>query len=125
MTQNFLNILFSALGVIVTGLASFALAKFTQWINNRISDNKIAGYITAISNIVFNCVQEVSQTYVDDLKKSGSFDKEAQKAALDKCLAKIKSQMAPELMTYISNTFGDVNEYLVSLVESTIHSTKG
>ena len=124
MSQGILNILLSALGVIVTGLASFAVAKITQWINSKIKDNQAANYLNTITTLVFNCVQEVFQTYVDTLKKEGKFDGEAQKKALDKCLTKVKAQMAPEIKDYVVMNFGDIDGYLISLIESTIYSIK-
>lgn len=124
MNQEILNILFSAIGVIVTGLASFAVAKLTQWINTKISNNKTSNMLNNIVTIVGNCVQETYQTYVESLKENGSFDAEAQKKALNMCLDKIKSQMVPDVLEYIANNFGDIDGYIVSIIESTIYSLK-
>ncbi len=124
MPQEILNILISALSIIVTGLVSFAVAKFTQWINSKIKDAKAANYLSTVTTLVFNCVQETYQTYVETLKQEGKFDKEAQKKALDRCLAKIQSQMAPDIIDYITTNFGDLKEYLISLIESAIYSLK-
>jgi len=119
-----LNILLSALGVIITGLAGFAVTKLTQWINSKINDTKASNYLNTIVTLVFTCVNEVSQTYVDAIKEQGNFNKEAQKIALNLCLNKIKSKLAPELIDYITKNFGDVDEYLKSLIESTIYTNK-
>ena len=69
-------------------------------------------------------MQETYQTYVESLKASGSFDAKAQKIALNMCLGKIKSQMVPDLTEYVVSNFGDIDGYLVSLVESAIYSLK-
>ena len=74
MTQEIMNILLSAFGAVITGLASFAVAKLTQWINSKISDSKAANFLNTVTTVVFNCVKEVSQTYVESLKASGSFN---------------------------------------------------
>lgn len=124
MPQEIMNILLSALGVIITGLASFAVAKLTQWINSKISDSKAANFLSTLTTIVFNCVQEVYQTYVESLKESGSFDEAAQKEAYNRCLLKIKSQLAPDIIDYITKNFGDLDEYLKSLIESAIYNLK-
>jgi len=124
MTQEIMNILLSALGVIITGLASFAVAKLTQWINRKIGDSKAANFLSTLTTIVFNCVQEVYQTYVESLKASGSFDEAAQKEAYERCLVKIKSQLAPDLIDYVTHNFGDLDAYLKSLIESAIYSLK-
>ena len=124
MTQAIMNILLSAFGAVMTGLASFAVAKLTQWINSKISDSKAANFLNTVTTIVFNCVQEVSQTYVESLKASGSFNEAAQKEAYERCLVKVKSQLAPDLIDYITNNFGDLDTYLKSLIESAIYSLK-
>lgn len=124
MIQEIINILYSALGVIVTGLVSFAVAKLTQWINGKISDRKAANYLSTVASLVLNGVKEVYQTYVEALKNQGSFGKEAQLEALNRCLAKVKSQLVPEVQKYIVDNFGDLDEYLKGLIESTIYSLK-
>lgn len=124
MPQEVLNILLSALGVIVTGLASFLVAKLTQWLNSKISDAKAANYLSTIATIVFNGVQTINQTYVDTIKKEGKFDEEAQKEAYNRCLVTVKAQLMPDLIDYITKNFGDMDEYLRSLIESTVRSLK-
>ena len=36
----------------------------------------------------------------------------------------IKSQLAPELINYITTNFGDLESYLKTLIESTIYTLK-
>lgn len=124
MNQDILNIFLAALGTLLTGLASFAVAKFTQWINTKIADAKCVKYLTTVMELTTNAVCEVYQTYVEAIKEQGSFDKEAQEKALEMCLVKIKSKLAPEILDYIGANFGDVTNYLKSLIESTIYNLK-
>lgn len=118
------QILLSALGVIITGLAGLVVAKFTEWINTKIKDEKAAKYLATIMEISMNAVKEVYQTFTEALKKEGKFDKEAQDKAIEMCLTKIKAQLAPELIDYIKINFGDITEYLKTLIESNIYSLK-
>lgn len=124
MTQEILNIILSAIGVIITGLASWAVTYFTKWISTKIKDQKAATYLATIVELTTNAVKEVYQTYVEALKNSGTFDEAAQKTALNKCLETIKSELAPEVVSYITTNFGDMTAYLTSLIESTIYSLK-
>ncbi len=124
MSTEIMNIILSALGTIVTGLASFAVVKFTSWINSKVKDKKAAGYLNAIVNLVVIAVKETYQTYVESLKKSGSFDADAQKEALNNCLINIKSKCSTELIDYLKENFGDVDEYIISLIESQIYTLK-
>lgn len=124
MTKEIMNIVFSAIGVIITGLASFMVAKFTQWVNQKIQDKKAAEYLATINELAWTCVREVYQTYVETLKKEGKFDKEAQEKALNNCLSTLKAQLKNEIWEYIKNNFGDIDTYLTSLIESIIFSLK-
>lgn len=122
--DTIVNVLLSALGVIITGLASFLVTKLTTWINSKISDQKTANYLTTVSTLTVDAVKEVYQTYVQSIKASGSFDAEAQKTALDMCINKITSKLAPDIVEYITKNFGDCKEYLTGLIESTLYTLK-
>lgn len=122
--SNVLPYLLSALGVVLTGLASWLVTIITKWISSKVKDQKAATYLSTITELVFNCVNEVNQTYVEALKEDGNFTAEDQKEALNKCVEKVKSQLAPEIVTYITENFGDLASYLTTLIESTIYSSK-
>ena len=124
MPQEVLNIIYSVISIIATGIASLIVAKVSQWLNAKIKDKKLAEAMTQILSIVEGCVKEVFQTFVDSLKKEGKFDKEKQQEAFDKCKEKIKSQLSLELVKFIQDNFGDVENYISSLIESTIFNLK-
>lgn len=124
MPQEIINILLAALCTAITGLVGWAVATLTSWLNSKIKNDKFARFMSTIFEITGNAVREISQTYVDAIKKEGKFDEEAQKKALEMCLSKVKTQLAPEVLDFIGKNFGDVTEYLKSLIESTIYSMK-
>lgn len=124
MSQEILNILLSALGIIVTGLASFVVAKLTQWINSKIKDKKTADLANGVITIVTDAVKTVYQEFVEALKKEGKFDAEAQKAAKDKALAIIKAGLTAELNEFIASTFGDIDAYLANQIEVILYNLK-
>ena len=124
MTQEILNIVLAGVSIIITGLASAAVIWFKQWINRKIKDKQFAEYTCQLVDIVYNCVTEVNQTYVDTLKKEGNFNKETQKIALEKCLAKVKSKLSADLTAYIEENFGDITSHLTTLIESAVYNLK-
>lgn len=124
MSKEVLNIIISCVSVVLTGLLGWCVTAFTAWINTKVKDKKVAGYLTSITTVVTTAVKEVYQTYVESLKKAETFDAEAQKAALNSALEKIKSELSVELCDYITTTFGDLDKYITSLIESTIYSLK-
>lgn len=118
------NIIFSCLGIVLTGLCSWITTKIITWLNAKISDKKLASYATSIAEIVMSAVKQVMQTYVDSLKQEDAFTEEKQKIALDKCLTIIESQLTDELKKYIQNNFGDMTDYLKTQVEAMIYTLK-
>lgn len=103
------GIVISAVGVIVTYL-----------VNKYVKDAKLKSILSSLNNLVQNSVLEVYQTYVEALKKAGSFDAEAQKQALERCLTLIKANMPKELETWLKANYSDIESYLKSLIEAQI-----
>lgn len=124
MPQEFWTILWSALGTLVTALVSWLSATAIVWLNKKIKDKDIARWSSAVAEIIFNAVQCVQQTFVDDMKKAGKFDAEAAKQAKNKAMAIIKGQLTEELRKYITDNFGDMEEWLMNQIESVIHQLK-
>lgn len=124
MPQEVLNIIWSAVGVLVTGLLSWVTTVIINWLNGKIKDNKVRQWATDLTQIIMTSVTTITQTYVDSLKKEGAFTKEAQEEAFNKCLTLIKSQLTPELKQYIEDNFGDMEAYLKAQIESLIYSLK-
>lgn len=122
--MDIMSIIQSALSVIVTALVTFITSKVIQLINSKISDKKAANYLSTIINLVGDSVKTVYQTYVESLKNQNIFTEEAQKVALERCLDIIKAQLAPELINYININFGNLEDYLKTLIESTIYTLK-
>lgn len=106
---SIIGIIISAVGVIVTYL-----------VNKYVSDAKLKSILTSLNTLVQNSVLEVYQTYVEALKKAGNFDAEAQKIALERCLALIKVNMPKELETWLKSNYSDIESYLKSLIEAKI-----
>lgn len=118
------EILLSALGVVLTGLASWAVGKLTAWINTKIKNEKATKFATEILAIATSAVESTYQTYVESIKGTDLWDVDAQKTALQKSLDTMKSELTDGAKNYIADTYGNVNDYLVNLVESTIYQLK-
>lgn len=124
MPQEVLNIILSAVSIVVTGLASWGVSVLISWMNSKIKDQKLAGYLTSITQIVTDAVMNVFQSFVETLKTNGNFDEAAQKEAKDKALDIIMNQLTPELKDYISSNYGDIKEWISNKIESVIYGLK-
>ena len=118
------NIIWSVVGIVATGLVSWATTALVAWLNTKIKNEKAAKWASDLTSIVSNAVLSVTQTFVDTMKKAGKFDEAAAKEAKDKALSIITSQLTPELKDYITSNFGDMSEYLGNLVEAMVQSLK-
>ena len=122
--MNFQEILFSAIGTILTGLLAWLVSIITNWINSKIKDKNAAKILTSVTSLVTNVVQATYQSYVEALKGTDAWTKEAQETALNKALTTIKSQLNSEGIKFIEENYGNVEEYLKTLIESVLYKLK-
>ena len=120
----FWPIFWSIIGTIGTGLASWLTAYVVGLLNQKIKDKKLARWSSEVFQIVMSAVQTVFQSFVDTMKKAGTFDEAAQKEAKERAYKIIMTQLTPELRSYIEDNFGDMKEYLMNQIESMIYSLK-
>ena len=92
----------------------------TYFINKFIKNDKLKRLMNELNVLVQNSVNEVYQTYVDDLKKGGVFNKECQKEALTKALELMRNNMSADLSKWVNENHTNVTEYLKGLIEAQI-----
>ena len=111
------------LGILTKYLVDFLSAKAKQL--KESTDDEIAQkYLDMLLTTVRQCVITTNQTYVDALKAEGKFDKEAQEIAFNKTLDAVLSVLSEDAKQYITELTGDLNTYLVQLIESEVHYNK-
>lgn len=124
MNEIIINIISVVVTSIVLPLISIAGAKLIQFINSKIKNNKAADLLTTATTIVINAVRSVFQTYVEALKKEGSFNKDAQIIALNKAKDIALTQMTDEVKDYLITTYGSLDSWLDTNIEATINILK-
>ena len=102
MNEIILNIISVVVTAVILPLISYAGARLITWLNTKIKDENAKQQLTVATDIVTNAVRSVFQTYVEALKKNGTFDKESQKAALIKAKNDALEQMTDEIQEYIT-----------------------
>ena len=109
---------------VILPLISYAGARLIAWLNAKIKDENAKQQLTVATDIVMNAVRSVFQTYVETLKKNGTFDKESQKVALIKAKDDALAQMSDEIKDYITKNYGDLETWITTQIESTINILK-
>lgn len=122
--MNFQEILFSAIGLVLTTLATWAVARLTAWLDSKIKDKTALGFLNDAISVVQSVVKEVYQTYVQSLKDKNKFDAKAQKEALNKAIERAKAIMSQETQDYITKNFGDLTQWITLQIEAFLYDVK-
>lgn len=124
MNEIILNIISVVVTAVILPLISYAGARLIAWLNAKIKGENAKQQLTVATDIVMNAVRSVFQTYVETLKKNGTFDKESQKVALIKAKDDALAQMSDEIKYYITKNYGDLETWITTQIESTINILK-
>lgn len=73
---------------------------------------------------VVDCVIATNQTFVESLKKSGSFDEAAQKEAFNRTMNAVMTILSDDAKEYIAEVTGDLKTYLTQLIEAEVNKRK-
>ena len=124
MVKVLLNILSVVVTAVILPLISYAGTRITTYLNSKIKNEKARDLLAQATEVVTNAVRAVFQTYVDSLKKSDNFGKEAQIDALNKAKELTLTQLSDDVKDYINKNFGDINTWLTTQIEATINLIK-
>lgn len=112
---------------LLIALGGFAV----KWINakanqlkEKVKDDRYFLYIDILQELVTKTVITVNQTYVDELKKENSFTKEAQEEAFKKVYEAVMLSLSEDVLTYLEQIIGDLDEYITVLIESAVKEQK-
>lgn len=124
MIKELLYILITAaVPVLTTYVCKFLYAKWTEG-QAKIENEKIATTLDNVVNMVLDVVEATNQTFVDELKKKGEFTEEAAAEAFRISKDKALKMLSNESADIIVSVYGDVNEYLDTLIEATVKQLK-
>ena len=99
---------------------SLVLRVASQYFSAKYADSKYAAAI----NDVCSAVDFVNQTFVDNLKKAGCFDDEAQRIAFKKAKDVVLDTMSESTYRWLEKTFSDLDSWLEVQIESSIKAVK-
>ena len=111
------------LGILTKYLVDYLTAKRDE-INSKTDNETAQKYTNMIYQTVVDCVIATNQTYVESLKKSGSFDEAAQKEAFNRTMNAIMTILSDDAKEYITEATGDLNTYLTQLIEAEVNKRK-
>lgn len=118
------DVLMPVLATFLTGLAGWGLTTLINWLNLKIENEKIRKGLEEAGLVIEGAVATVSQTFVDELKKTGNFDDAAKSEAMSKALDIINEQLTTETMNIINLVTNDIPGWIMAQIEKQIRKDK-
>ena len=123
LRDMFLAVITAAVPVLTTYLVVF-IRKAGDSAAANAESVKAKTYITEVAEAIAAAVAATNQTYVDALKNTGSFTKEAQQEAAQKALETCLASISPAAQSFIEAAYGDIREYLTTRIEAEVRAQK-
>ena len=121
--ENLGNILIPLLITIITICICTITSKIAKSAAES-APSKYSGIIYALENIVNKAVITTNQTFVNELKKQGKFDKEAMEEAYNKTFNSIVASLSQSFFEYIDKETIDIDTLLKNMIETSVDWNK-
>lgn len=125
LDTEWFNIIITAVALGVAGLITLGFTMLKAWITNKIKNENMKNAMIALSEAVHASVLAVQQTFVDQLKKDGKFDKDNQVKALTQAVETTKAMLSAETIKLVEEHVGNLENWIRTQIEASIKSMKG
>ena len=121
--ENLGNILIPLLITIITICICVMTSKVAKDAA-RLAPSKYSEIIYGLENIVSKAVITTNQTFVNELKKQGKFDKEAMQEAYKRTYESIIASLSQSFFEYIDEENVDIDVLLKNMIETSVDWNK-
>lgn len=112
-----------AVPIITTYLCKFLNTKKEE-AKTKTENATAQALIESALNAVATAVSYTNQTYVDVLKRSGTFSVENQREAFQKSYDTAVQIMTQEAADYIDQVYGSISDWLTAQIEAQVRASK-
>lgn len=91
-----------------------------QELTEKAKNETTKKYLEMLDKTITDCVLATNQTYVETLKKAGSFDADAQKQAFQLTYDAIMAILTDDAQEYLNEAVKDLNTYITTRIESQV-----
>lgn len=93
-------------------------------LRNKIQNDTQIKYLNKFEKLVADAVNQVQQTYVENMKAENLFDKQAQIDAFAMVKANVLNMMNDRMQEIVIDAVGDFDEYMRNIIESEVFKMK-
>lgn len=119
----FMMVIIPAISVLTVFIVTFIKTKKEE-LKKKVDNELIAKYIDMLADTVCTCVIATNQTYVDELKRQGKFDAEAQREAFSRTYEAVMTILSDEAVKYLNSFYGDLQTVVTELIEQNVKEEK-
>lgn len=118
------SIIIKIVSALLAALGAWVLAKVKDLIATKTKNEKARKLLTDATTVVANAVKATYQTYVEAIKGTNAWTKDAQEEALSLAATSARMQLSADVEKYINENFGDVENWVKEQIESTLYDLK-
>lgn len=125
--MDFNVIVIDAVAALIVALSTFLcvfIKNKTEQLKLVSNNETVNKYIGIATEVITDCVNMVTQTYVETLKKQNKFDKEAQQEAFSQCKQQVLNLLTDDAKLVIQEVYGDIDKWIDTKIESTVNINK-
>lgn len=123
LTQIMEVVVIPLLGILTAYIVKIVNAKLEEVSASRKNELE-KKYINMLNDTISDCVIATTQTYVESLKKQGSFNVDAQKEAFNQTYSAVMGILSEEAKEYLNEAIGDLNLYITQKIEAEVSINK-
>lgn len=126
MTWNdvLISIVSGLVGLAFTVTSVLLVPMLVTWLKSKTKNEVLKNALDRAGKIIIDAANTTTQTYVEGLKKAGKFDAEAQKVAFQMTMDAVLKLLNEETKQAIMDTYGDLNAWLKTAIESAVFEAK-
>jgi hypothetical protein len=129
--MDWLDILGKVFELLILPAITVAAGYFVTWLKAKKDElkaklkNETANkYIDMLDKTISECVLATSQTYVESLKKAGTFDGEAQKQAFKLTYDAVMDILTDDAKEILGEAVTDLGAYVSTKIEAAVNTNK-
>lgn len=120
MSEILTQIILSIIGVVISGVGSILVYYIKLKIDNEHATKVLSGAV----EVVTNGVDYVYQTYVQGLKGTSLWDKQAMISANQQAVDYIKNNLSSDMINFLMKNNKDINLWISEQIEIAIKKSK-
>lgn len=124
MDKTWMDVLIQVIEILVGLVISVGIPYLFALIKSKVKNSKVQAYLYRAEDYLTTAVTMVNQTFVEQLKKDGMFDADAQKNAFKMAMNSWLEMMSDEMKEVVIEEVGDFEIWAETIIEAKVNELK-